>query len=79
MTCDIALATLRRVSITPARNIVRQRSTSFGKLVLVPFEAFEHVVSKYRYTGALFLQFLTASYRGSPALLRLSDIKGSRN
>jgi hypothetical protein len=77
---DVALTTLCCVPVTPADNIVRQRSTSFGKLVLVPFEAVEHVVSEYHYTGALFLQLLAASYRSCPALLRLSSVEmGGRN
>ena len=76
LTRDDALATLRCVSITTAHNVVRQCSASFGKLVLVPVEAFEHVVSRHWHTGAVLLKFLAAS----STLLCLSNVEmGGRN
>jgi hypothetical protein len=55
LTRDDARATLRCVSFTTVHNMVRQRSASFGKLLLVLLEAFEHVVSRHYYTCAVFL------------------------
>jgi hypothetical protein len=79
-TRDVARAELRCVSLAPTHNIVRRCSAFFGKFVLVPFEAFEHIVSKHWYTGALFLQLFAASYRSCPALLCLSNVEmGGRN
>jgi hypothetical protein len=77
---DVAGATLHCVSIARAHNIVRQCSASFGKFVLVPFEAIERVGRKNCYTGAMFLQLFAASYVSSPAFLCLSNVEmGGRN
>jgi hypothetical protein len=79
LTRDDGLTMLRRVSLTPAHNIVRQCNASCGKFFLVLFEALEHVVCEHWYPGALLFEFFTASSRDC-SVLRLSNIDmGGRN
>jgi hypothetical protein len=73
LTRDDGLTMLRRVSVTPAHNIVRQCDASCGKFFLVLLEALEHVVCEHWYPGALLFEFFTASSCGC-SVLRLSNI-----
>jgi hypothetical protein len=79
LTRDDGLAMLRRVSVTPAHNIVRQCSASRGEFVLALLETFEHVVCLHCHSAALFYKFFAASSRNG-SVLRLSNIEmGGRN
>jgi hypothetical protein len=81
-TRDNTSATLRCVSITPAHNMVCQYNALFGKIALVRFETFEHVICAHGHPVALFCKFFAASHGrcSSRSVLRLSRMKvGGKN
>jgi len=77
LTGDDCLTMLRRISLTPAHNIMGRCNASSGKFFSILFETFEHVVCSHWHTAALVYKLLAArSPRRSALCLSNVEVGG---